>query len=108
LGVAVLFANFGPGIVNLVYPSEVFPTSVRATANGLGTAVSRTGAIAGTLLLPTLIAAWGLHNALWIFVTAGAAGLLIAITLAPETKGRTLEELTERGSRVGSADMVAN
>ncbi|QIS12946.1 MFS transporter [Nocardia arthritidis] len=95
LGIAVLFANSGPGIVNLVYPSEVFPTAVRATANGLGTAVSRIGAITGTLLLPTLINAWGLHNVLWIFVAAGAIGLTIAITLAPETKGRTLEELTE-------------
>ncbi|WP_069160292.1 MFS transporter [Nocardia altamirensis] len=96
LSIAVLFANSGPGIVNLVYPSEVFPTSVRATANGLGTAVSRIGAIIGTLLLPTLIKAWGLHNVLWIFVAAGATGLLIAYTLAPETKGKTLEELTER------------
>ncbi|MFG1796419.1 MFS transporter [Nocardia sp. NPDC049149] len=95
LSIAVLFANSGPGIVNLVYPSEVFPTSVRATANGLGTAVSRIGAIIGTLLLPTLIKAWGLHNVLWIFVAAGATGLLIAYTLAPETKGKTLEELTE-------------
>ncbi|WP_405165474.1 MFS transporter [Nocardia sp. NBC_01499] len=107
LGIAVLFANSGPGIVNLVYPSEVFPTSVRATANGLGTAVSRVGAITGTLLLPTLINAWGLHNVLWIFVIAGAIGLAIAITLAPETKGRTLEELTESPSRTPESDAVA-
>ena len=94
LAVAVLFANSGPGIVNLLYPSEVFPTSVRATANGLGTAVSRVGAIVGTLLLPSLVKAWGLTTVLWVFVVAGGTGLVIALTLAPDTKGRTLEELT--------------
>lgn len=95
LGIAVLFANSGPGIVNLLYPSEVFPTSVRATANGLGTSVSRIGAIAGTVLLPTLIHSWGLHTVLWLFVIATVLGGTIAVLLAPETKGRSLEELTE-------------
>ncbi len=106
LGVAVLFANSGPGIVNLLYPSEVFPTSVRATANGLGTSVSRIGAIIGTVLLPTLIRSWGLHAVLWLFVIAAALGGTIALVLAPETKGRSLEELTEAsgetGGRVGA------
>lgn len=99
LGAAVLFANSGPGIVNLVYPSEVFPTPVRATANGLATAVSRIGAIVGTLWLPTLISHWGLHNVLWLFVGAGTIGSIIAITLAPETKGRSLEELAAAHTR---------
>ncbi|MEU6586387.1 MFS transporter [Nocardia sp. NPDC046763] len=101
LGAAVLFANSGPGIVNLVYPSEVFPTAVRATANGLGTAVSRIGAIIGTLWLPTLIKSWGLHHVLWLFVGASVIGLAIAATLAPETKGRTLEELSAEISGSG-------
>ncbi|MEC3954055.1 MFS transporter [Nocardia sp. CDC153] len=99
LGAAVLFANSGPGIVNLVYPSEVFPTPVRATANGLATAVSRIGAIIGTLWLPTLISKWGLHHVLWLFVGASVIGLAIAVALAPETKGRTLEELSAAHSR---------
>jgi putative MFS transporter len=98
LAVAVLFANSGPGIVNLLYPSEVFPTSVRATANGLGTAVSRIGAILGTLLLPSLVTAWGLATVLWVFVAAGVVGLVVAVALAPETRGRTLEELTGAAS----------
>ena len=106
LAVAVLFANSGPGIVNLLYPSEVFPTSVRATANGLGTAVSRIGAILGTLLLPPLVTAWGLSTVLWVFVAAGAVGLTIAVTLAPETRGRTLEELT--GSARPTPEPVAS
>lgn len=99
LGAAVLFANSGPGIVNLVYPSEVFPTQVRATANGLATAVSRIGAIIGTLWLPTLISKWGLHHVLWLLVGASVIGLIIAVALAPETKGRTLEELSAAHTR---------
>ncbi|WP_040810159.1 MFS transporter [Nocardia concava] len=111
LGAAVLFANSGPGIVNLVYPSEVFPTAVRATANGLATAASRIGAIVGTLWLPTLISKWGLHHVLWIFLGASVIGLSIAVALAPETKGRTLEELsaahTGRGRPATLEDRIA-
>lgn len=106
LGLAVLFANSGPGIVNLVYPSEVFPTAVRATANGLGTAVSRVGAIIGTLWLPTLINSWGLHRVLWLFVGASIIGLAIAAALAPETKGRSLEELSEEYSGSAATETV--
>ncbi|WP_244151130.1 MFS transporter [Parageobacillus thermantarcticus] len=90
---AVLFANMGGGILNFVYPTELFPTGIRASASGLATSVSRIGSILGILVFPNLVAAWGNSAALWFFAAIGLLGLLISLWLAPETKGRKLEEL---------------
>ena len=96
LAVAVLFANSGPGILDFVYPTELFPTPLRASGTGLAAAVSRAGGIIGTLLFPKLVDAWGLGNALWLFVACGILGVTICVFLAPETKGERLEDLNRR------------
>lgn len=99
---AELFANSGPGVLDMVYPTELYPTGVRAAGTGLATAVSRVGAILGIVVFPQLMDSWGLGNALWLFVAAGVLGLVICIILAPETKGRTLEETSSVRTRTGS------
>ncbi|MFC7395331.1 MFS transporter [Scopulibacillus cellulosilyticus] len=90
---AVLFANMGGGILNFVYSTELFPTSIRASASGLATSISRIGSIMGILVFPNLIAVWGNSHALWFFAIISLMGLIISVMLAPETKGRHLEEL---------------
>ncbi|HEY3683858.1 MAG TPA: MFS transporter [Streptosporangiaceae bacterium] len=96
LAVAVLFANSGPGILDFVYPTELFPTPLRASGTGLAAAVSRAGGVIGTLLFPKLVDAWGLGNALWLFVACGVLGVGICVWLAPETKGERLEDINRR------------
>lgn len=91
--VAVLFANSGGGILNFVYPTELFPTELRATGSGLATSVSRIGSILGVVAFPNMVAAWGNNTALWVFAAVGLAGLLICVFMAPETKNRGLEEI---------------
>ncbi|MDY0394041.1 hypothetical protein RWE15_05565 [Virgibacillus halophilus] len=49
----------GGGILNFVYPTELFPTSIRASAAGFATSVSRIGSILGTLVFPNFVAWWG-------------------------------------------------
>lgn len=90
---AVLFANSGGGILNFVYPTELFPTNVRAGASGLATSVSRVGSILGVLVFPNFVAWWGASAALWFFFGVALAGLLISVWLAPETRGQSLEQL---------------
>ncbi|MBM7600075.1 putative MFS transporter [Virgibacillus halotolerans] len=93
--VAVLFSNMGGGILNFVYPTELFPTSIRAGAAGFATSVSRIGSILGVLVFPNFVAWWGNNVALGFFATIGLIGLIISISLAPETKGRNLEEINQ-------------
>jgi putative MFS transporter len=93
VGVNILAGQVGPGTLNLLYPNELFPTQLRGQAVGLGTAVSRIGSILGVLVFPRMIDAWGSAKALWLFVGLAGLGLLVCIFMAPETKGKSLEEL---------------
>lgn len=91
--VAVLFANMGGGILNFVYPTELFPTNIRATASGFATAISRIGSILGVLVFPNFVALWGNQVALSFFTVIALTGLIVTFLLAPETKGKNLEEI---------------
>jgi putative MFS transporter len=93
VGLNILAGQVGPGTLNLLYPNELFPTQLRGQAVGLATAVSRIGSVLGVLVFPTMIQAWGIPTALWLFVALAACGLLVCIALAPETKGKSLEEI---------------
>ncbi|MCI1223412.1 MFS transporter [Bifidobacterium tibiigranuli] len=92
--IAVLFSNSGGGVLNFVYPTELFPTALRATGSGLATSVSRIGSILGVVAFPNMVAAWGNNAALWVFAAVGLTGTLICVFMAPETKGRGLEEIS--------------
>ncbi len=91
--VASLAATMGPGVVSLVYATELFPSRLRGSATGFATAVSRAGGILGIVVFPPLLAAWGLGPALWLFTGASLVGLGVSVRMAPETRGRTLESI---------------
>lgn len=93
LSVTILLANLGPGVLNMVYPNEMFPTRLRGSGVGFAGAFSRIGSILGILVFPLLVASWGTASATWLFAGVGIIGLLVSIWLAPETKGRSIEEL---------------
>ncbi|QPP07970.1 MFS transporter [Streptomyces bathyalis] len=94
--VIVLFAVYAVASMSsqcmqVLYPSELFPTGVRATANGVATAFSRVGAMIGTYGAPILLA---YSTSAAMFVGAGIAilGCITSFFLAPETNGMTLNE----------------
>jgi MFS transporter, putative metabolite transport protein len=86
------FATGGPNILDLVYPNELFPTDIRATAVGFATSMSRIGAAVGTFLVPVGMAEWGVGPIVMGGAVISGIGLLVAITMAPETRGMTLAE----------------
>lgn len=75
-----------------IYPSELFPTNVRATAAGTAAAVSRIGAAVGTFLLPIGLDTLGVNAVMWISAVLSALGVWLCVAWAPETKGQTLIE----------------
>jgi len=94
--VLVLFCVFGIAMysgqcLEAIYPSELFPTGVRATANGFATGASRIGAAIGVCGAPHLL---NYSVQLTMLVGAGVAGLgwLVTMLLAPETNGKLLTE----------------
>src|SRR5579884_50673 len=84
------FCNALTGNLTAVYPTEVFPTDVRATGVGIANAFSRIGAAAGTFLLPIGIEAIGLGWCMVIGATLCVIGAVVSQLLAPETTGKSL------------------
>jgi putative MFS transporter len=68
---------------------------------GFATSVSRIGSLLGVLVFPGMIAAWGQQVALGFFFAVAVLALVICLILAPETNGRTLEELSREGDYEG-------
>lgn len=80
------------GAMTNIYPSEVFPTEIRAAGTGFAVSVSRIGAAIGTFLLPWAITNLGATVTMLIAAAIAAAGALVSQILAPETKGKSLTE----------------
>ena len=87
------FANFGPNATTFILPAEVFPTQFRTLGHGISAAWGKAGAIVGTYGFLYMSTDVSLQAALGLL--AGTSGLGFFCTfLVPETKGKTLEELT--------------
>lgn len=87
-------ASGASSFLEVVYPNELFPTEVRATAVGFGTAISRVGSAASTYLMPLAILHLGAAGSLLIGAIISLVGLVATFLLAPETAHRTLAETT--------------
>ena len=92
VGLANALSMMG-GLVTGAYPAEVFPTRQRATAMGVGTAVSRVGAVAGVVAIGLLDSRYGLRGVVAGAGAALAAAGLLTFWLGIETKARTLEDI---------------
>lgn len=86
------FFSGGPAILQWLYPNELFPTDVRASAVGVAMAFSRIGTVVSTYGMPLILSTYGIGPTMFAGVLISAIGLLISIAMAPETKDLTLQE----------------
>ncbi|GAA1948507.1 MFS transporter [Amycolatopsis minnesotensis] len=89
--------NGGPSILEWIYPNELFPTEIRATAVGLCTGISRIGAAIGTFATPWALTTLGLSATMYIAAGIALAGAVVSLFMAPETKGKSLHEAASLG-----------
>ncbi|GLD94052.1 hypothetical protein PINS_up002663 [Pythium insidiosum] len=91
---AQFFFNFGPNATTFIIPAEVFPTAVRSTGHGISAASGKVGAIIAAQGFSVVAKGpLGLKGVLYIFSACCFLGLLFSFWV-PETKGLTLEELS--------------
>ncbi len=95
------FFSGAPGILQWLYPNELFPTEIRATAVGVAIGFSRIGTIISTSMLPWCLAEFGIGPTMLAGAGLVVIALIASIAFAPETLGKTLKEtsaLTEKES----------
>lgn len=95
--VVIAFATYaffsgGPGILQWLYPNELFPTEIRASAVGAAMAFSRIGTVISTYALPIFMNNHGIGPTMLVGVAITIIGLIVSIVMAPETKGMTLAQ----------------
>jgi MFS transporter, PHS family, inorganic phosphate transporter len=93
-GLSFFFTEFGPNTTTFVYPSEIFPVRVRTTAHGVAAAMGKLGGFLGVFLFPYLMRWNGLPAAESAAAITSIIGFGMTIFLLPETKGKSLEELS--------------
>ncbi|CAM6121426.1 unnamed protein product [Calypogeia fissa] len=100
------FANFGPNATTFIVPAELFPARLRSTCHGISSATGKAGAIVGSFGF--LYASQDSHQAavqngyskgigykysLLLLAICSTVGVFFTL-LIPETKGRSLEDLS--------------
>ncbi|MGE8064582.1 MFS transporter [Pseudomonas sp. NPDC089569] len=82
----------GAQVLQYVYPNELFPTSVRGSAVGLATSLSRIGAAVGTYLVPLSLDSIGIGNTMYVAFGISMVGLFFTWLMAPETRSLDLHQ----------------
>lgn len=97
---ANFFFNFGPNATTFIIPGEAFPTRYRSTAHGISAATGKLGAIISQVGFSSLKDHGGapgsnafVKHLLEIFAFFTLTGVFSTL-LIPETKGRSLEDLS--------------
>ena len=86
------FFSGGPGILQWLYPNELFPTSVRASAVGISISISRVGTIISTYGTPLFLEHFGVGATMLVAAGLVVLGLILSVMMAPETRGQSLQE----------------
>ena len=93
-GISFFFTEFGPNSTTFVYPSELFPVRVRTTGHGISAAMGKLGGFFGVFTFPFLMGWRHLLAAESTAAIVSVLGLLTTVFMLPETKGKSLEELS--------------
>jgi PHS family inorganic phosphate transporter-like MFS transporter len=93
-GISYLFTEFGPNATTFVYPSEIFPVKVRTTGHGIASCMGKVGGFVGVFTFPLFMHWKGLMAAEGAAAIVSLLGAAVTIFLLPETKGKSLEEIS--------------
>ena len=86
---------FGNGVACWVIISEIYPTKVRGRAMSIATTALWVVGYLGNQSFPLMQKHLGSDGTFWCFSTAAFLNLVCVLWLVPETKGRTLEDITK-------------
>ena len=94
-GLLMQFFLFGMWAVLYTYTPELYPTSSRATGSGFASAIGRVGSLLGPMVTGLVFPLTGQGGVFALGAACFALAALVVWLFGVETRGRTLEELTE-------------
>ena len=86
---------FGNGVACWVIISEIYPTKVRGRAMSIATTALWLVGYMGNQLFPIMQKRIGSDGTFWFFSASALLTVILVGWLIPETKGRSLEEITK-------------
>uniref|UniRef100_A0A7N0TKA4 Major facilitator superfamily (MFS) profile domain-containing protein n=1 Tax=Kalanchoe fedtschenkoi TaxID=63787 RepID=A0A7N0TKA4_KALFE len=95
-GLTLFFANFGPNSTTFIVPAEIFPARFRSTCHGISAAAGKAGAVIGAFVIQNYThkaTGNGIKKAIIVLSVVNLLGFFFTF-LVPETKGRSLEEIS--------------
>ena len=86
---------FGNGVACWVIISEIYPTKVRGRGMSIATTALWIVGYLGNQMFPILQKQFGSDGTFWLFSAGALLTIVLVGWLVPETKGRSLEEITK-------------
>ena len=86
---------FGNGVACWVIISEIYPTKVRGRGMSIATTALWLVGYAGNQMFPIMRKHLGSDGTFWLFSAGALLTVILVGWLIPETKGRSLEEITK-------------
>lgn len=99
LCIYVAFYSFTWAPLTWVLVGEIFPLAIRGRASGLASSFNWIGSFLVGLLFPIMVASMSQEAVFLIFGIICLLGVLFIAKCVPETKGHTLEEIEEAGTK---------
>jgi sugar porter (SP) family MFS transporter len=105
VGLYIVCFAFSLGPVVWLMISEIFPNRARARAAGISTAANWTANFLVSLSFPVLQAVLG--PSLWfLYAAMGVAAFIFVVRWVPETKGKSLEEISRQWRTATATNLV--
>lgn len=93
--VSYFFIEFGPNSTTFVFPSEVFPVTVRGIGFGISASAGKFGAAIAAFLFPLLLIQLKLTGTMGLLAGISVLGALLTLFVLHEPKGKTLRDASQ-------------
>ncbi|PIA59687.1 hypothetical protein AQUCO_00400523v1 [Aquilegia coerulea] len=105
-GLTFFFANFGPNSTTFITPAELFPARFRSTCHGISAAAGKAGAILSAFCVQKYTVKGDAKSIRKVIIALSVVNLFgfFFSFMVPETKGRSLEEISGEDNNLGKGD----
>lgn len=90
--VSYFFIEFGPNSTTFVFPSEVFPVTIRGLGFGISASAGKLGAAIAAFLFPVVLLQLHLSGTMGLLAVISLLGAILTVVALRESKGLTLRD----------------